>query len=135
LVSQGCLSKALKNATEYQLPRLEPDIVEKLRELCPDRTDPALEAEVAAHAARHLPDPTKLGDLFEYLPVDLEDQAQYIKTFMRDLRGHGVRCAHGPTGLRFEHLGMLAERQLGPALAAYCAALTAGAVPPAIRES
>jgi len=133
-VSQGLLGKALKKATEYRIPRLEPDVVQKLTELSPARVDLELEAEVAAYASQHLRDPSKLGDLFEYLPIDPEIQAKYVKDFRRDVRNHGVRCAAGPTGLRFEHLSLLAEGVLGPELAAYCAAITAGAVPPVMRD-
>jgi hypothetical protein len=65
-----------------QAPRLH--TLAYLRELCPNRADPALKAEVCAYAAQHLPDHTKLGDLLEYLPRDDELMAKFVKEFGRD---------------------------------------------------
>ncbi len=84
LVERGFLAKALKKATDWELLKLSPDIVRKLRVLCseePQRYDQALEDEMNAYAAANLPNPADLDGLFNYLPDDNQTNEEYIREF------------------------------------------------------
>jgi hypothetical protein len=129
LISAGLLSKGMERAQAKPMATLSPDVVEKLKALCP--TGAAVDYSDAIK--EHLPNPASLGNLSDYVASPGDEQAEEICLFRREVKGLKKRGAPGPTGLRPEHLVLLVEGRHVVHAAAYRNAIRAGAIPPTIR--
>jgi len=72
---------------------LSPDVVEKLKALCPV----GAAVDYSAAIAEHLPNPASLGSLSDYVSCAGEERAEEISLFRREVNGFTRRAAPGPT--------------------------------------
>ena len=95
-------------------------------------TRPPVGAAVDHSAAieEHLPNPSSLGSLSDYVSCAGKERAEDISLFRREVKGFTRRGAPNPTGLRPEHLIFLAEGRHADQAAAYRNAIRAGAILP-----
>jgi len=128
-IAAGLLSKGMQRAQAKPMATLTPDVVEKLRALCPAGAP----VDYSAAIQQHLPNPASLGSLSDFVASPGEDQAEEISLFRREVKALKDRGSPGPSGARPEHIKLLAVGRHVGHVATYRNAIRAGAIPPSIR--